>query len=192
VTADKRNFTSPAEAIRLHELSAVTRIGSGSEDLEPMKTIPLSQGKVALVDDEDFERISTYRWNLLRCRNIMYAQCHLTDRTVLMHRLVMNAPKGMNVDHRDQDGLNNQKSNLRVCTHTQNLQHMAKKITARSGFKGVHCNPAKYPINPWCARIQVIGKRLELGQYPSAELAASAYNNAAVKHFGQYASLNTL
>lgn len=192
MTDSKRNLNSLARAISSPKLLAVTCTGAGTENLYPMKKIPLSQGKCALVDDEDFERISTYRWNLLRCRNIMYAQCHLTDRTVLMHRLVMNAPKGMNVDHRDQDGLNNQKSNLRVCTHTQNLQHMAKKITARSGFKGVHCNPAKYPINPWSARIQVLGKRLELGQYPSAELAASAYNNAAVKHFGQYASLNTL
>src|ERR1044071_1696611 len=81
-----------------------------------MKLIPLTQSKFALVDDSDFERIRQYKWYY----NDGYAITYHKGKRIRMHRLIMNAPDGVDVDHRDTNKLNNQKSNLRLCTTTQN------------------------------------------------------------------------
>ncbi len=106
-----------------------------------MKQILLANNKgIALVDDEDHELLSKSTWFVLKGRTCYYATRHVGKKphrtTQLMHRLIMNAQKGQRIDHRDNDGLNNQKSNLRSCTNSQNAMNQ-KKTRGTSKYKGV-------------------------------------------------------
>ena len=103
-----------------------------------------------------------------------------------MHNQVMGFPKEF-VDHRDHDGLNNQKSNLRKCTQSENQANSRRRIDNGSGFKGV-CRFR----NKWQAQISVDGKLKYLGLYQVPELAAIAYDSAAVEHYGQFALTNKM
>lgn len=106
-----------------------------------------------------------------------------------MHRLIMNPSKGMTIDHIDGDGLNNTKSNMRICTQQQNC--MNKKMTSRNttGFKGVYF--VKSCLVYW-AYISISKKRIGLGCYKTAIDAAIAYNKAAIKYYGEFAKLNEI
>src|SRR5882724_7878623 len=105
-----------------------------------MKEIQLTQGKIALVDDEDFERVNQFKWFLLtsNLHDKLYAYSRVPG---LMHRFIMSAPTGFDVDHIDNDGLNDQKSNLRICTRSQNMMGIEKiqrvGNRGKSKFKGV-------------------------------------------------------
>jgi len=111
--------------------------------------ISLTQGKVALIDDEDMELVSKHKWCVRREPNNFYAATGVTRpsgvHTVLrMHRLIMDAPRGMDVDHINHNGLDNRRVNLRICTRTQNLRNSRKRKGCSSRFKGVAwCKPAK-------------------------------------------------
>lgn len=151
-----------------------------------MKTIPLDRDLFALCDDEDYERLLKFNWSTIRRRNTWYARAHRRiakwkyDK-ILMHRFVMNAAPGQQIDHWNGDGLDNQKSNLRFVNHAQ--QQMNSPAKNGRQFKGVF----KYRKS-WHA--QICGKRL--GSFNTAEEAALAYNVAAVQRFGQFARLNQL
>lgn len=109
-----------------------------------MKKIPLTKGQVALVDDEDYEMVSRYKWYTQDINKTLYAQRMIVTKgtgkrvTMFMHRLIMNTPQGMDTDHIDRNGLNNQKSNLRICTRTQNLLNRGMLKSNTSGYKGVY------------------------------------------------------
>jgi hypothetical protein len=162
-----------------------------------MKEIKLSQcgkdkGKyVALVDDEDFEYLNQFKWNYHRINGSDYAQrCGLASLNekrgiVLMHRFILKTPKGMDTDHIDHNGLNNQKSNLRACTHRENL--LNGRTHSRTGYKGVYFS-GKYII----AQIIINGKVTAIGSFKTIEDAAKAYNTAALKHYKEYANLNII
>lgn len=107
-----------------------------------------------------------------------------------MHRLILNAPNGVNIDHIDGNGLNNQKSNLRLCNQSQNEANSCISARNSSGYKGVSFSGKEYTHNPWRSRIRVHRIIHELGFFPTPEIAAIAYNNAALKYFGEYAKLN--
>lgn len=153
-----------------------------------MKQIPLTQGKFALVDDEDFEELSKYRWYLSRSG---YANRHpkmingVRRGKISMHRQVMDmVPSGKMPDHINGNRIDNRKSNLRLATPSQNTINSSLYTNNTSGFKGVSWwNSA----NSYTARIQVNGKRLFLGYFKSVDDAARAYREAAIKHFGEYA-----
>jgi hypothetical protein len=156
-----------------------------------MREISLTQGKVAQVDDEDFEWLSQWKWHWSKG----YARCcQYTGRRngketftrLFMHRLLMNAPKGTAVDHIDGDGLNNQKANLRLATISENNMNM-KQTKNKTGLKGVwFC--AK--TNRYQAKICKDEVVTNLGSYVTKEEAGIAYDNAALRMFGEYASPN--
>lgn len=143
-----------------------------------MKTIQLSQGLVAKVDDEDHERLSQYKWCVAKRAIVWYAcrNVRLEDRRkaqILMHRDILTPPRGFVIDHIDHDGLNNQRSNLRVVTQGENLMNARKRRGTSSRFKGVYWDKRE---QRWVASITVDGKCHWIGQYTDEERAARAYD----------------
>lgn len=160
-----------------------------------MKQIQLTKGKVALVDNGDYARLSRYKW-YARCthKRYWYAACSSTKQDgtqtiLLMHRLVLNTPIGMRSDHISGDGLDNRRSNLRVCSHAENIRFQRLNRKNTSGFKGVTIRK-DVPQKPFRAHITVKRKQIHLGYYPTAETAAQIYDDAALKYFGDFALLN--
>lgn len=158
-----------------------------------MKQIELTQGKVALVDDEDFDRLDKLKWYAQSPHEpgLSFYACHkpANSEYVSMHRLVLNAPEGASVDHRDGDGLNNQKQNLRLCTTSQNGMNRKTSCNNTSGYKGVcwHKKDKK-----WDVRIKINGKRIQIGQFFCLIKAAKAYDKKAIELFGDFARPNFL
>lgn len=160
-----------------------------------MKEIQLTQGKVALVDDEDFERVNLFKWHALKKDNNYYASRHIpigkTRKTTFIHQLVMNvdilSKEDIEIDHIDGNGLNNQKYNLRACTHSQNLMNSKKRINSSSKYKGVGWHKLR---KKYRARIRLNGIQYHLGLFDSDIDAAKAYDNKAKELFGEFAKLN--
>lgn len=156
------------------------------------REIPLTQGKVALVDDCDFEYLSQFNWFAHKNKFTWYAQRNSPrvngKRTVIhMHREILQAPNAFKVDHRDDDGLNNQRGNIRLCTQGENIRNRRVSVTNTSGYKGVHW---KTQNKKWAATIHIDGKSIHLGYFKSASDAALVYDAAAREHYGEFARLN--
>lgn len=157
-----------------------------------MKQIPLTRGKFAIVDDEDFDWLSQWKWYARKSRNTFYAERHISREndkriTIRMHREVCGTPPRMETDHRDGDGLNNCRSNLRVATQSQNNANQRKLRSASSKYKGVWRDGVR---RKWEARIRVNYRKIFLGYFEGEEEAAKAYDKAAQKFFGEFARLN--
>jgi hypothetical protein len=151
-----------------------------------MKEIPLTQGLVALVDDNDFEELSKFKWHAKKDRNTYYANRTIGRKTVKMHRVILGLnSRYQQGDHKDGDGLNNQRHNLRVVTRRRNGANRRKHATCSSKFKGVYLDKGK-----WRARLGLNKKKIELGYFVDETCAAKAYDVAAKQHFGEYACLN--
>lgn len=152
-----------------------------------VKEIQLTQGKVALVDDADFEWLSQWNWCALRQRgNNRWYAVRGRNPLIYMHRLILNPPEGYESDHIDGGGLNNRRSNLRICTCSQN--HMNRhRAWGSSIYKGVYYYKR---YMKWGARIQINRKQLHLGYFNSEIEAAKAYNKAAIKYYGEFARIN--
>ncbi len=155
-----------------------------------MKTIPLTQGKVAIVDDADYDLVSQFKWcaHLRSDGNCWYAVRGTTisprkRRLVGMHRFILGLPKGI-VDHINRDGLDNRRSNLRVGTMSQNLMNQRKICTSNSPYKGIHFDKWS---GRWQARIQMSRKKYTLGRFDTPEEARDAYRSAAKELFGERA-----
>lgn len=156
-----------------------------------MKEINLDKGKVALVDDSDYEWLSSLKWRAHnpsgRERRSFYA---LTGyKGVAMHRMITNCPNGLHVDHINGDSLDNRRSNLRVCTPKENNRNRRAVISKRSKSKylGVDLDRAG---KKWVARIGVNYKKFHLGTFTSEEEAARIYDIHARAAFGEFANLN--
>jgi hypothetical protein len=154
-----------------------------------LKEIKFSNGNITIVDDEDYEKFSSYKYYE---NDKGYAQRSYGPRSAkkhaLLHREIMNAPKGLFVDHINHNKLDNRKSNLRLVTNQQNRFNSNKmKIAKTSKYKGV-CLIKK--ANLWKALIRFNGKDKIIGRFESEETAAVAYNIYAKKYFGEYALLN--
>jgi len=152
-----------------------------------MRKIPLTHGKVALVDDEDYERLKYLRWYAHKDRHIWYAQAHHPRHgTVVMHRVILGLGRGRLVlsDHIDGDGLNNQRSNLRRANPQQNAVNRQKQRNNTSGYPGVALHK---PTGRWEAKIRVNRERISLGYFNTPEEAARAYIAAALKYRGEFA-----
>ena len=158
---------------------------------DTMKKIPLTQGKAALVDDADYEWLNQWKWCAVKMCHFYYAVRHAKQdnaRVLYMHREIMSAPKGLDIDHIDHDGLNNQKINMRLCTRQQNCANKRKRdFTTSSKYKGV-CYIRKNGL--WLANISYNNKTMSLGHHAAEEDAARAYDKKAVELFGEFASTN--
>jgi hypothetical protein len=154
-----------------------------------MKEVQLTQGFVAIVDDEDFDLVSQHKWQVTRQRgSLLYARTSMKiegkTKSVGMHRLIMGLPVNFHIDHRNGNGLDNRRGNLRLATIAQNQANQLKG-RGKSSFKGV-----SYEHSKWRARITVSQKRLHLGCFDTEEEAAKAYDAAATKIWGDFACLN--
>lgn len=152
-----------------------------------MKIIPLTQGKVALVDDEDFEHVNQFKWcaqkRVFKSGITFYAMRRGGAES--MHRFLM--PSHPRIDHKDGDGLNNQRSNLRPATRSENAANQRKHVDCSSKFKGVHWDKR---TGKWRSQTKLHGRRIHLGRFVNELDAAIAYDTAAVKLFGDFAKLN--
>lgn len=147
-----------------------------------MREIKLTRGKVALVDDDDFEALSKFKWTATTSQHGWRAYRRSGGRTIYMHQQIMGFP-GSEVDHRDRDGLHNWRSNLRLATRSQQA--------ANSDWKRPHGYRGIYPHRKaWCARVTVMGKNHYLGSFQTKIEAANAYDRAALAAFGEFAVLN--
>ena len=154
------------------------------------KQIPLTQGKFAIVDDADFERVNQFKWCAKKGGNTFYAARHSAmpfSKTIRLHIYLMDSPKGAKVDHKDGNGLNCQRYNLRFATKSQNAMNRGKNRNNKSGFKGVAWHKSR---GKFVAQIAVNGRDIHLGCFQTAEAAARAYDEAAKKHHGEFAYLN--
>ena len=151
-----------------------------------MKTIPLTRGMVALVDDCDFEFLNQWKWMASCCRGVFYARRFIwvnrKNKGIFMHRLIAGAAPGQTVDHEDHCTLNNQRCNLRLCSITQNNGNQILRKTSTSVFKGVY----HHSQGKWAATI----KTKFLGLFETPALAAARYDQAAIETFGEFALTN--
>lgn len=153
------------------------------------KQIKLTSTIFAWVDDEDFDRVSRYKWTLDTNGYVVRKETlpGKVKRKVLLHRFIMNAPHGFDVDHEDHDPLNNLKSNLRICTRSQNSMNRGPKPGSSSQYKGVSFHKRD---KAWRACLTVSGQRIDLGYHYTEQEAAIAYDYAAYAYFGEFAYLN--
>jgi plasmid maintenance system antidote protein VapI len=159
-----------------------------SEGICEVKDLPVGPNLVAIVDDEDYDRVAALHWTRFGTKNgTVYAFNNLTK--TLMHRLIMNAPRGVEVDHRDGLGLNNTRANLRLATHAQNMRNCRVYRNNTSGFKGVRWDTSR---NKWRAEVQCDRKVHYVGLFASAEDAALAYDKRAIELFGEFARPNEM
>lgn len=167
-----------------------------------MKQIELSGkngiGKFVLVDDENHDHLSKVKWCVHKSGSTFYARRVICPH-VRMHRLIMNAPNGMVVDHIDGNGLNNQKSNLRLATMSQNGANRRPLMKTKSSkYLGVHRTIIKWTLKNgekrscigWVAQIAINKKGITIGRFKTEEEAAKAYDEAARKYHGDFANPN--
>lgn len=147
-----------------------------------MKRIALTQGKYALVDDEDYERLVQHKWYYNRGYAVRGA-----SPKILMHRVVNETPEGKETDHINMDKLDNRKSNLRTATRKQNAVNRGTQSNNTSGYKGVSWHKGS---RKWCAYIIKDKKTKFLGYFKDKKQAALAHDNAALAAFGEFAVLN--
>jgi hypothetical protein len=149
-----------------------------------MREIVLTNGMITQVDDCDFALLSKRKWQAKQGQNTWYA---VRSDHVRMHRLILDAPSGIEVDHIDGNGLNNQRCNLRLATKDQNQHNSVIRSDNTSGLKGVHLDKRS---GSWVAQITVRGKTLHLGCFVKAKDAARRYDDKARELFGGFAKTN--
>lgn len=156
------------------------------------REIPLTQGAVTLVDDEDFERFAPLGWYAAVSGALAYAVRHeraanaASRRLIRLHRLIIGAPDGTVVDHVDGNGLNNRRCNLRLATAGQNASNSIHRGN-KHGFRGL---VMRNRPTPYVAKINVGCRRITIGCFKTAEDAARAYDDAARRMHGEFARLN--
>ena len=156
-----------------------------------MKEIELPSGYILLIDDEDYHWIEEYSYIANKHGYTFYAVRRFTydngyTRINYLHRDILKLPRYYPlVDHKDSNGLNNQKLNLRTVSYSQNL--MKSKPYGESQYRGVH-----WDYNKWMVSITKDGIRKQVGRFNTQEEAALAYNQAATELFGEYARLNII
>ena len=161
------------------------------------KMIPLTLGKFAIVDDEDYEKVNRWKWSAKKIGHTYYAVRGFRKEgkqiQIYMHRFIMGAASNQEVDHRNRFGLRNEKGNLRICTRSQNNQNRKKIITNNYGgtskYKGVDWDKRR---SKWRAQIRHNYKTFFLGRFDDEIEAARKYDEKALDIFGEFARLNNV
>ncbi len=159
----------------------------------PFRRIPLTEGKFTIVDPLDFYRFNNFQWCAVKHKSLFHAVRLINGsnditKILSLHCEIMNPPKGLLVDHRNRNGLDNRRTNLRLATHSQNrCNRFVNKVGCSSQYRGVSRNKQK---NKWNAQIQFEGKWIWLGRFDNEIDAAKAYDEAARKYHGEFARLN--
>ena len=140
-------------------------------------------GRHVYVDDEDAHLLNERKWYVDGYGYVArQVKARGVRRIILLHRVILGAVAGMSVDHIDGNPANNQRANLRVCTHAENMRNRKKHSNNKSGFKGVYRSRDR-----WRAQIKVNGTRIALGTFANIEDAAAAYAQAAPRYHGEFA-----
>lgn len=146
-----------------------------------MKQIKLNNKVFCIVDDGDYKWLSKYHWSFSgRC-----AQVSLNKKHIKMHRMIMNTPKGLETDHINGDPLDNRRSNLRICTHAENIRN--RKKNKNSLFKGVYFDAHN---KKWIVQIGHGLTHEHLGRFDDPVVAAKAYDKRAKEKYGEFSRLN--
>jgi len=145
--------------------------------------VTLTKGYVAIIDADDVERVQPFSWRALVVHTNVYGyrsleRSHINRKGMLLHRLIMNAPNGFDVDHINCNSLDNRKSNMRICTHSENLCNQRTRKGTASPLKGVSFAKCK---TRWRARIVIQGVEISLGQFATEQEAHAAYCTASAK-----------
>jgi len=148
--------------------------------------IALTKGKFAIVDAADYERVNAHKWCVRGSGRRIYACCHCNGKNISLHRFLMNPPSWLVVDHIDGNGLNNRRSNLRICTQQQNV-HNSRPKGKSSQYKGVCRDKSK---NRWVVYVRHNGRNHYVGRFRDEIDAARAYDRKAYELFGEFAWLN--
>ena len=153
------------------------------------KEIQLTQGQVTTIDDKDYPSVSKHKWYAKKSKYGYNAYTSINGKDTKLSRFIMKPKKNMVVDHINHNTLDNTRNNLRICTSHQNNMNQNLNSKNKSGYKGVHYDKAS---KKWRAKLQIDGKKKHLGYYDSPEMAARAYNGAALFYFGEFAQFNIL
>lgn len=154
------------------------------------KELILSRGLVTLVDDDVYAWTSQWKWTSFFSGSAFYAARRgprPRQEVIYLHRVIMDAPKGMDVDHINGDGLDNRRCNLRLATHSENMRNKSMQSNNTSGFKGVSWHKQN---KKWTVTISTSGKDVYLGLFGNLEEAAVAYDKAAIEYYGEFARTN--
>jgi hypothetical protein len=157
-----------------------------------MKTIKTNNSELLIfVDDEDYDNLCQFTWTIYKDYNKFYAFHNIKvngkQKNTKMHRLISKAKRGEIVDHIDGNGLNNQKLNLRICTHQENLRNRTKQSNNSSGYKGVTWHKGD---KKWQAQALINKKMKYLGSFDTPEEAAIAYDRFIIENFGEFGITN--
>lgn len=158
---------------------------------DEIKAIPLTQGKCAIVDSDDYEELNKHKWCAVKYPNGQFyalrgsGDPHKTP--IRMHRKIMDFPKTGEIDHINGNGLDNRKCNLRNISHKNNIQNSRLSARNKSGYKGVRWDKER---EKWIVWIGFNLKRINLGRFSDIVEAARAYDKAAKKYFGDTAKTN--
>jgi len=187
-TLNKPEMNPPKKGQEMsHNLSS-TRAGFIS-----FFVIPLTRGFFALVDNDDYNKLIKYKWfaSSEKGRSTIYAlrqtKISGSQRCLSMHRAILNAPKGVQVDHINHNGLDNRRANLRLCTRQQNQFNRKMQTKHSSSWKGVRWVKERHK---WRSEIQYNTRTIHIGYFDSEIQAAKAYNKKAKKLFGEFANIN--
>jgi len=155
-----------------------------------LKEITVSDGSIVLVDDEDYEKLSKWKWRITKTGYVRRTgRVEGKSVPVYIHREIMLASKGIQVDHINGNKLDNRKENLRLATRFENQRNVGKRSNNKSGYKGVRWVDR---VRKWRADIRTDSGRKFIGQFNNKHDAARAYNEAALKYHGKYAFLNEI
>ena len=152
-----------------------------------MKKVQLTQNKFTIVDDGDYEYLNKYNWYVAKSKYSYYAafdrRNKKINKTIYLHRIIMNCPDGKFIDHINGNGLDNRKENLRICNKSQNSGNSKLRTDNTSGIKGVSWDKRN---KKWVVRIKMDGKHKFLGYFSNKYYAKNVYEKVAKGYFGEF------